>query len=96
VVGSQAGKKSESQAYGASKTVAGSPQTSEASQKLSLEEWLEKSQQSRLQRVHDELDAAGQERYRRAVNEGRRQAHIAHHVAGRIKWKSLHWATIKL
>ena len=41
----------------------------------------EKSQQSRLQRVHDELDAAGQERYCRGVNEGRRQAHITHHVA---------------
>jgi len=48
---------------------------------LSLEEWLEKSQQSRLQRVHDKLDAAGQERYRRGVNEGRRQAHITHLVA---------------
>jgi len=81
VAGSQAGKKSESQAYGASKTGAGSPKTSEASQKLAVQEWLERSQQSRLQRVHDELDAAGQERYCRGVNEGCRQAHITHHVA---------------
>jgi len=81
VAGSQAGKKSESQAYGAIKTGAESPQTSEASQKLAIQEWLEKSQQSKLQRVHDKLDAAGQERYRRGVNEGRRQAHITHHLA---------------
>ena len=87
VAGSQAGKKSESQAYGASKTGAGSPKTSEASQKLAVQEWLERSQQSRLQRVHDELDAAGQERYHRLggvisrVNEGRCQAHNTHHVA---------------
>jgi len=82
VAGSQAGKKSESQAYySAGKPGARFPQTSETSQKLAFEEWLEKSQQSRLQRVHDELDAAGQERYRRGVNEGRCQAHITHHVA---------------
>jgi len=81
VAGSQAGKKSESQAYSASKPLVGSPQISEASQKLAVEEWLEKSQQSRLQRVHDVFDAAGQDRYRRGVNEGRRQARINHHVA---------------